>query len=304
MKSRMHTIPPCRPQPDERPAIRSQTFNSMAVIGLGAIGGSLAWGSRRRGMARVVGYSPDADEAIAAERAGAVTELAATPDAGLDGVDLVALAAPPRATLELIPRLAARLTGGAILTDVASIKASILDAARAAGLERRFVGAHPLAGTHDSGFAAASPDLLRGCVVYICAAGEGGRDAASRVAEFWTDTFDASPVFIDAGAHDRQLAWTSHLPQAVAYALAATLAGRGVPSDTLGPGARDTMRLAASAPTLWIDIFLENREPILAALSAAGERLEALRHLIETRDEAGLRAFLSSAARFRRGAGR
>jgi prephenate dehydrogenase len=255
-------------------------------------------------MPRVVGYSPDADEALAAKRAGAVTELAVTPEAVLDGVELVALAAPPRATLELIRQLATRVAGGVILTDVASVKASIVATALAVGLERCFVGCHPLAGTHDSGFAAASPELLRGCAVYICAAGEGGREAASRVANFWTETFDASPVFIDPRAHDRQLAWTSHLPQAVAYALAAALGGRGVPPDTLGPGARDTMRLAASAPALWTDIFLANREAVLAALSAAGDNLDTLRSLIEARDEAGLEALLSSAARFRRGAGR
>jgi prephenate dehydrogenase len=285
---------------DERLAIPSQTFDSIAVIGLGAIGGSLAWGARRHGVTRVLGYTPDRQDAEAAQRAGAVSELASTVDGALRDVELVVLAAPPRPTLDLIRSLAPRLPAGAVLSDVASVKSRVLTQAIAAGLEARFAGAHPLAGTHESGFGGATPELLRSCLVYVCATGERGRDAACRVADFWASVFAATPVFIDPAEHDRLLAWTSHLPQAVAYALANALAARRLPGRALGPGARDTTRLAASSPSLWVDIFLDNRDEILSALDAARGDLNALRDLIDRRDEAGLSALLSSAATFRR----
>src|SRR6185295_6620900 len=127
---------------------------------------------------------------------------------------------------------------------------------------------HPLAGTHGSGFTAARPDRLRGCIVYVCETGAPGGDrAARRVMSFWEQVLEAQPVLIDPVAHDRQLAWTSHLPQAVASALAKTLADRGLAGVSFGTGARDTTRLAASSPDLWLDILLYNREAIVEAVA-------------------------------------
>jgi prephenate dehydrogenase len=176
--------------------------------------------------------------------------------------------------------------------------------ARAAdcGLGDRFAGAHPLAGTHDSGFAAARPDRLRGCVVYVCESPstEGAR-AARSVMRFWEDVLEAYPVLISAADHDRQLAWTSHLPQAVASALAKALADRGLGGVSYGTGARDTTRLAASSPEMWLDILLQNGGPVVEALAGIEDRLGELRRLIEARDRAGLERYLETAREFRRG---
>ncbi|HEV8176456.1 MAG TPA: prephenate dehydrogenase/arogenate dehydrogenase family protein, partial [Gemmatimonadales bacterium] len=148
--------------------------SSLAVIGLGAIGGSLAWQARLAGVPRVVGYSPDRSEGIQALKASAISDLAETPLDAVRGADLVVLAVPPRATLDLIVRLAGELERGAILTDVCSVKTPVVQQAVSAGLGDRFAGGHPLAGTHESGFACARPDRLRGCVVYICETGTAG----------------------------------------------------------------------------------------------------------------------------------
>jgi prephenate dehydrogenase len=136
--------------------------------------------------------------------------------------------------------------------------------------------------------------------VYICSTGTAGEDAACRVAAFWVNVMEATAVRVDAKDHDHQLAWTSHLPQAVAYALARVLAERGYAPSAFGAGARDTTRLAASSPDLWIDIFLENRDAVLPALDDAGAQVLALRDLVARRDEAGLRELLAPAAAFRR----
>lgn len=276
--------------------------SSLAVIGLGAIGGSLAWQARLAGVPRVVGYSPSRADGVQALRAAAITELADAPARALQGADLVVLAVPAQVTLDLIGRLRPALEPGALLTDVCSVKGPVLSRAVAEGLGDRFAGGHPLAGTHVSGFAAARPDRLRGCVVYVCETGQAGGDvAARRVMRFWEDVLEAQPVLIDAESHDRQLAWTSHLPQAVASALAKTLADRGLAGVSFGTGARDTTRLAASSPEMWLDVLLFNRVAVAEALGAAETELAELRQLLAAGDADGLRRYLTAAQRFREG---
>jgi prephenate dehydrogenase len=276
--------------------------SSLAVIGLGAIGGSLAWQARRAGVPRVVGFSPERSEGIQALQASAISELAETPVGAVRGADLVVLAVPPRATVELIPNLAPLLETGSLLSDVCSVKAPVVKRAETAGIGDRFAGAHPLAGTHESGFASARPDRLRGCVVYVCESGTpGGHRAADTVAGFWEQTLEASVVRIGAEQHDRQLAWTSHLPQAIAYALARSLAEYSHPGVSYGSGARDTMRLAASNPEMWVDILLYNGSEISEALRCTEGSIAELRRMLANGDSAGLRSYLGQAQAFRKG---
>jgi prephenate dehydrogenase len=276
--------------------------SSLAVIGLGAIGGSLAWQARLAGVQRVIGYSPDRAEGIQALKASAITEMADTPARAVRGAELVVLAVPPRPTLDLIAQLASTLEPGALLTDVCSVKAPVLKQAVASGLGDRFAGAHPLAGTHEGGFVSARPDRLRGCVVYICESGtpEGHR-AAGSIASFWEHTLEASAVRITAENHDRQLAWTSHLPQAAAYALARSLAEHGLAGVSYGSGAKDTMRLASSNPDMWVDILLYNAPAVSEALGQTEAWMAELRRLLAAGDVAGLQAYLGAARAFRQG---
>ena len=275
--------------------------HSLAVIGLGAIGGSLAWQARLAGIPSVVGYSPDRQDSFQALKSAAVHDIADSVGRAVQGADLVVLAAPPGAILDLLGQLGPHLAPEAIVTDVASIKLPVLRRAREVGLAERFAGSHPFAGPHIAGWSGARPNRLAGAIVYVCATGPEGETAAREVMNFWETVIGAHPVRIEAAAHDAQLAWTSHLPQAVASALARTLAGepslRGV---SLGTGARDTTRLAASPAQMWVDIFLLNRGPVCAALARAEGELALLRELIRTQDRAGLAGFLEEAAQYRR----
>jgi prephenate dehydrogenase len=276
--------------------------SSLAVIGLGAIGGSLAWQARQSGIPRVVGFARSRTDGVQALKASAITELADSPAEAIVGAQFVVLAVPPQATLDLIGRLGPSLEPGAVLTDVCSVKAPVIACALSHGLGDRFAGGHPLAGTHASGFVAATPSRLQGCAVYVCETGAPGGDRAARaVMRFWEGVIEASPILIDAAAHDRQLAWTSHLPQTVASALAKALADRGLAGLSFGTGARDTTRLAASSPEMWIDILLYNREAVAEALAATEAQVAELRRLIAAGDAAGLRDYLAAAQRFRLG---
>jgi prephenate dehydrogenase len=270
------------------------------VIGLGAIGGSLAWQARLAGIARVVGYSASRAEAVEALKASAITEMADTPARALRGADLGVLAVPPRAAIDLIGRVGSALEPGAVLTDVCSVKLAVMRRAAEAGLAGHFAGGHPLAGTHDSGFSAARPDRLRGCVVYITEL-PGGEAPARAVLGFWRDVLEAEPILIDAEAHDRQLAWTSHLPQAIASVLAHALSARRLGGVSYGTGARDTTRLAASSPEMWRDILLLNQPAVDQALEATGMALAELRALLAAGDVGGLERYLTDARDFRRG---
>ena len=210
------------------------------------------------------------------------------------------LAAPPEANLALLDQLSPWLRKGALVTDVTSIKVAVVRRAEAAGLGARFAGSHPLAGTHASGFGAARSDLLRGAVIYVTPTSDpGGVQVAREVMNFWSGCLAAEPVLIDAEVHDRQLAWTSHLPQAAASALAAVLSRRV--GASFGTGARDTTRLAASSPAMWSELFALNREPVLAALADLEAELETLRSRLAAGDDAAVRALLERAQRWRRG---
>ena len=275
---------------------------SLGVIGLGAIGGSLAWQARLAGVPRVVGYSLKKADGVQALKVAAITELADSATAVARDAELVILAVPPQPTLDLLASFGNQPSSATILSDVCSVKAPIVKQALASGIGDRFVGGHPLAGTHETGFAAARPDRFRGCVVYLCETGSpAGHRAAAAVADFWETVLEASPVRIEPDAHDRQLAWTSHLPQAVAYVLAKALSAQGLGGVSFGSGAKDTMRLAASSPDLWVDVFRQNATPLIAALERLGQEAGELRRLLSAGDAEGLRQYLEAARSFRQG---
>src|SRR5690606_35860061 len=157
---------------------------------------------------------------------------------------------------ELLQRIAA-LTSTAPITDVGSTKRAALIAAEKAGLASRFVGAHPLAGDHRSGWNAARANLFRGATVFLCPSATSSPDAVAAVRSFW-ERLGGTCRIASAAEHDERMAWISHLPQVVASALANTLAAAEHPPADLGPGGRDTTRLAASSPALWGSICTTN----------------------------------------------
>jgi prephenate dehydrogenase len=179
---------------------------------------------------------------------------------------VVVLAAPPAANHRLLRALAADPSRAAVVTDVGSVKAPICAKARRLGL-RAFVGGHPMAGRERSGFAASSPDLFRGrawVLVY-----PDGAAAEARVVARMARALGARVKRMDAAAHDRAVAFVSHLPQLVAWALREAagrdrLASRYL--DVAGPGFADMTRLAGSPRGLWREILAENRREVIRAL--------------------------------------
>lgn len=267
-------------------------MTTAGIIGLGLIGGSLARDLAAAGW-RVLGADHDPDTLTAARDAGVVGE-ALGPQA-LVTLDVLVLALPVRAATHRLGELAEALDPDSdlVITDAGSTKRSILAAADASGLGPRFVGSHPMAGSHRSGWHAGRVDLFRERTAWICTTDASTPEAVERVETMWR-TVGAIPERIDAVDHDRLMARTSHLPQLAATALATVLSRHGLPPDALGPGGHDTTRLAGSDPAMWTDIALDNRDEIAPALDALTETLTELTHAIRNGDAAAVRSRLQA----------
>ncbi|HUG40370.1 MAG TPA: prephenate dehydrogenase/arogenate dehydrogenase family protein [Longimicrobiales bacterium] len=264
---------------------------AVAVVGLGLIGGSIARDLAADGVP-VTGVDRDAAVLRSAAREGVLRDAAAPGDPLPGDVELVVVAIP----VPVIPAFLARLAGaapgtGPVVTDVASTKRSVLAAAAAAGLGRRFVGGHPMAGDHRSGWAASRRGLFAGTTTWICP-GAAESVAVARVTALWT-RLGARPARIDPERHDHLVALSSHLPQAASSALAAVLARRGVAPADLGPGGIGATRLAGSDPDLWTGILLDNAAEVAPALDDYGGRLAALRAALLRGDAAAVRGWLA-----------
>ena len=272
----------------------------IGIVGLGLIGGSLAlslkgkpgapevWGcDRRKGSVR------RAREAGAVARACTETEIAAC--------DIVVVCVPVIRSLGIIRRIGKRMRPGSVVTDVGSAKARIVRVGQksvAPGAE--FVGGHPIAGTENSGYAAADPSLFRGRTSIVTPAAGNSEAALRRVEALWRMA-GARVVRMDPETHDHVFAYVSHLPHAVAYALVhsvATLNSR-VPLGYSAGGFRDFTRIASSNPEMWKDIVLQNRVEILRATAHYRRNFALLEGLIRGGDEKGLLAYFRKAKRTR-----
>jgi len=253
-------------------------FSSIAIVGLGLIGGSIALGVRERWpSSRVIGVDT---AAVAAHALGsgaidrAVASVAALPEAAL-----IVLAAPVRQNIDLLQQLAQRKTAS-VITDVGGTKREIVRTARDLPMPHgtTFVGGHPLGGGERGGFAFARPDLFAGRPWIFTPDGDGSADAVERLSRFVTG-LGARPSIVSAEEHDRLMAFLSHLPQLTASALMDTVgsAARGEGLRMAGRGLVDTTRLASSPADVWQDICLTNAGAIGEALDCLIQRLTQLR---------------------------
>jgi prephenate dehydrogenase len=271
----------------------TQLFKQMTIAGVGLIGGSLAMVARREGLVgRIVGLGrTQANLDVALER-GMLDAATRDPAEAAHGADLLMLAVPiltMRATLEqMIPNLAPN----AVITDVGSVKGWVvreLEPLIPAGMA--LVSAHPVAGKETVGAVSADPELFRARRVIITPSAKSTADAIARVEALWSAA-GARVEKMDPDLHDAILARASHLPQIVASALGAALADErvgGMLAVEFGAsGLRDTTRLAGSSWEMWRDIFITNRDAIVAALKLFGSTVDEFQELIETGDTAAL----------------
>jgi prephenate dehydrogenase len=273
-------------------------FDTVAIIGLGLIGGCLARDLAARGI-RVLAH--DVDEA-ALNDACDVGVVHSALDASLHGVEaaqIVVLAVPVPAMHDLLQRLARRPAGRVrLITDTCSTKRSVMDSAARLGFADRFVGGHPLAGDHRAGWFASRTGAFVDAPVYLCTRPAAAGEPRLLAHELWRSV-GARPVDMEAAQHDEQVALTSHLPQLLATALARFLDDAGITPTGLGPGGADMTRLAGSAPDLWTGIACDNADAITAALDHFAMELHTVRAALTAGDADAVRRWFEQGAHWR-----
>ena len=266
---------------------------TVAVIGLGMIGGSVARGLAARGVT-VTGYDTNAGYLDAAVAEGVVSHRLSPDLSDIGRAEVAMIAVYGDAAVQVLEQIEPHAHDVRLVTDVGSTKRPIVAAAESSSLAGKFVGSHPFAGDHRSGWTASRFDLFENEIVYLCPANGSTASAFNLAHDLWT-SLGAKTVKMDGAEHDDLLAWTSHSPHAVSTALALALSEAGIVHRQLGRGGRDVTRLAASSPDVWTSIMLDNAPAVEAALTAVERQVEGFRSLLSARDREGIRERLSKA---------
>jgi prephenate dehydrogenase len=264
----------------------------VAILGVGLIGGSIGLAARSRTDAEVRGYDPDERVRDRALALGAIDAAAEDIPAAVGGADVVFVAAPVGAVPDAVRLALDAAPRECVVSDVGSTKRVLADA----GADERFIGGHPLAGAETSGVEHAREDLFEGATWYLTpAAGSTAGVLYERLHRLLV-SFGAQPTAIDAHTHDRLMACVSHLPHVTANLLVAQAAGllRGedpqrVPA--VGPSFRDATRVAGANSAIWTDIYMSNRDALIAGLDELAQRLQDVRGALAAGDAAAVTAW-------------
>jgi cyclohexadieny/prephenate dehydrogenase len=261
-------------------------FDKLALVGIGLIGGSIALAARRGGFARkIVAATRRVETADAATRLKLVDHCGTDLVAACQDADLVIVCTPVGACGEVARTIAPVLKAGCILSDVGSVKQAVIAAMRPHVPQGvHFVPAHPVAGTENSGPEAAFSELFDGRWTILTPLPDSDPAAVDKLEAFWKGLGSLTER-LDPADHDRILAITSHLPHLIAYTIVGTADDLGghLNSEVLrfaAGGFRDFTRIAASDPTMWRDVFLNNREAVLEVLARFQEDLFYLQRAI------------------------
>jgi prephenate dehydrogenase len=268
---------------------------TVAIVGVGLIGGSIGLAVQARRLSgRVIGVGRSAESLAAARRAKVVTESSLDLAAAVAEADLVVVATDVGTIAPLLNRIDEAVRPGTLITDAGSTKASIVAAweKRRRTRRGRFVGGHPIAGSHKSGPAAADATLFEGRVAVVTPARATPAADAEAIGGFWS-ALGSTVFMIDPKEHDKLLAATSHAPHLIAAAIA--LATPAAARQFTAGGWRDTTRIAAGDPELWADILLDNAPQVAKALARIATGAEKMLAAIEAGDRRRLRTLLARA---------
>jgi prephenate dehydrogenase len=271
----------------------------IALVGVGLIGGSIGLAARERLGASVAGYD-SSDQALGtAVQRGAVDEAFSDLTEAVRDAEAVFVAVPVGALAATVQAARASASDGCVISDVGSTKRAIV----AAVDDARFVGGHPLAGAETSGVEHARADLFEGATWYLTPTPTTSGILYERLHRL-LHSLGARPVAIEPEVHDTILATVSHLPHVLANVLvaqaASTLAAGGERLPATGPSFRDATRVAGASSRIWTDIYLSNRDALLAGIDDTIARLQAVRDGLDAADAARITEWNDAAAADRR----
>lgn len=285
----------------------SYATNNVVIVGLGLIGGSLARALRRSGFSQhFIGYGHRAHSLQRGVELGVIDEYTLDLDEAVERADILVICTPTltaaRMLEEILPRVSGR-AGGPVITDVASVKGNLRDAALAiAGtMPPQLVLGHPIAGSEHSGVEASDVDLFVNHRVILTPVSGNDPAAVELVRAMWASA-GAEVTQMSVERHDRVLAATSHLPHVLAYTLVDALSSCDASEDMFrcaAGGFRDFTRIASSDPVMWRDIALANRTALLEAIDLFSEHLERLRAAVHAENADELISIFSRAKQAR-----
>jgi prephenate dehydrogenase len=277
-----------------------QHFNTVTVIAPGLLGGSILKTLRKKSpQTRLKVFARREETRLALGEEQLADEIYVAPADAATGSDLVILCSPIQAMPDLVRQILPALDDGTVVTDVGSVKSSV-HAALAPLLKGRahWIGSHPMAGGETSGIEAARDDLFEKAVTVLTPTPDASGEALNRLRCFW-ELLGSKTITLTPEIHDAYVAQISHLP----HLLAALLVNSVTPESlqVAGPGFRDSTRIAAGPPEMWIDILRANNQAVVSALKNFLAETQSALSLLEQGDHPALQARLAQAAKRRRG---
>lgn len=275
-------------------------WQKISLIGVGLLGGSLGMAVRRRKLAtQVFGYVRRTEGVAACERVGAVDKATTQLSEAVANADLIVFCTPLAQMRDLAERMIPAIKRGAVVTDVGSVKASVVQDLEAllAGAGARFVGSHPMAGGEKMGVGAARADLFENAVCLVTPTPASHGKSATLVEEFW-QAVGARTLRMSPETHDELVSRSSHLPHVVAAELANYVLSPIHPkhqAQLCATGFRDTTRIASGSPEMWRDISLANRKNLARVLGVFIEDLQEFQLALEKGDGRTIEEFFASA---------
>jgi prephenate dehydrogenase len=283
-----------------KPETRLVRWKKITLVGVGLLGGSLGMALRKRRLAgSVVGFVRRAASVVECEGLGAVNLATLDLQRAVKGAELIVLCTPIAQMRGLVKQMLPALKPGAIVTDVGSVKGSVVRDLEAlvAKTGAHFVGGHPMAGAEKMGVAAARADLFDGAVCVITPTPKSKLAAVRKVERLWKSV-GARLLKLTPKAHDDLVSRSSHLPHVVAAQLASLILSPGHPREQgmlCANGFRDTTRIASSSPEMWRDIALANRTNLSRALESFTDGLQDFRRALKSGDAGAVTKFFEQA---------
>lgn len=279
-------------------------WRKVTLIGVGLLGGSLGLALRKHGLAaEVQGYVRRRESIAECLQAGAVTSATTDLQSAVQEADLIVFSTPLSKMGDLARACAPLLAPDTLVTDVGSVKASVVTELEPIFTRHRaiFVGSHPMAGSEKTGVSAARADLFHTAACVVTPSPSSPADAVQKIEELWRNV-GGRVIRLAPELHDELVSRTSHLPHVLAAHLAALVLNPAHPPEQpalCANGFRDTTRIASGSPEMWRDIVVANRTNISAALAEFSARLEAFQTLLRREDPAALEAFFRDAKSLR-----
>lgn len=275
-------------------------WGKIALLGVGLLGGSLGLAVKQRRLAdRVVGFVRRRESIAECEEAGAVDTATCDLAQAVGGADLVILCTPLAQMRDLTERMLPSLKRGAIVTDVGSVKASVIAEVEplVARAGAQFVGSHPMAGAEKTGVSAARADLFVDAICLITPTANSKPPVIEQLEEFWASV-GGRPLKLPPELHDDLVSRSSHLPHVVAAELANYILSPVHPKEqalVCANGFRDTTRIASGSSEMWRDICLANRKNLTRVLGVFIEDLQEFQHALDNADQKNIDEFFEKA---------